>query len=103
MWNAIRTQNKRRKITKRVVWTRHDIDSTMKRHGHEYDVTLRSKYRKKANVLKHEYDPFKDVPIMDIERFIQVMGQLHNRENDTFSDSYVAEQCKTNDSDPSHP
>eukprot|EP01083_Nonionella_stella_P282522 961327_1 len=31
------------------------------------------------------------------------MGQLHNRENDTFSDSYVAEQCKTNDCDPSHP
>eukprot|EP01083_Nonionella_stella_P019750 54822_1 len=98
-----RTRNKRRKINKRVAWTRHDIDSTIERHGHEYGVTLRSKYKKKAKVLKHEYDRFKHVPIMDIERFIQVMGQLHNRENDTFSDSYVAEQCKTNDSDPSHP
>eukprot|EP01083_Nonionella_stella_P243812 849229_1 len=91
-------RNKRRKITKRDT-----ILTAQSKMGASNDVTFRSKYRKKTKVLKHEYDPFKDVPIMDIERFIQVMGQLHNRENDTFSDSYVAEQCKTNDCDPSHP
>eukprot|EP01083_Nonionella_stella_P104618 300105_1 len=56
-------------------------------------MTLRSKYKKKAIVLKKEHDAFKDIPIMDSGRFIQMMGQRHNRENDTFSDSYVDEQC----------
>eukprot|EP01083_Nonionella_stella_P180455 643581_1 len=50
-----RTRNKRRKINKRVAWTRHDIDSTIERHGHEYGVTLRSKYKKKAKVLNQEF------------------------------------------------
>eukprot|EP01083_Nonionella_stella_P173374 597847_1 len=66
-------RNKRRKITKRDT-----ILTAQSKMGASNDVTFRSKYRKKTKVLKHEYDPFKDVPIMDIERFIQVMGQLHD-------------------------
>eukprot|EP01083_Nonionella_stella_P205373 747940_1 len=47
--------------------------------------------RKYSIILKDHHPIFQSVPIMDIERCIQIMGMSHNRENNTFTDSFITE------------
>eukprot|EP01083_Nonionella_stella_P167680 564259_1 len=85
------TRNKKRKITKHITWNRQEINKIIETHGENYGVTVRSRYKKKARVLKDHHPVFQYVPIMDIERCIQTMGMSHNRENNTFTQSFITE------------
>eukprot|EP01083_Nonionella_stella_P116083 344659_1 len=72
--------------------TRHkQLNKIIETYGVNYGVTTRSRYKKKALVLKDHHPVFQSVPIMDIERCIQIMGMSHNRENNTFTESFTTE------------
>eukprot|EP01083_Nonionella_stella_P196289 722396_1 len=70
---------------------RQEINKIIETYGVKYGVTMRSRFKKKARVLKDHHPVFQSVPIMDIERCIQIMAMSHNRENNTFTDSFTTE------------